>query len=177
MSPIFSSAGGLNARTRATRFSGSRKRTPGVAANTRPFRSYVPSPGSNSSATAISSPGRTIFGSIRSIDSFKSHGVEPSVFIPSPLQIGRGRRQSGGDPQDPVPASEVDRGPTVDIALRIGEVTNLGRDSGRRQILLRRRHRAGEPVERLQDSLKPDFLRRLTPSSGVLTPRPTPTCA
>src|SRR3989449_2880761 len=57
MSPTLSSAGGLNARTRATRFSGSSTRTPGVAANTRPFRSYVPSPGSNSSATAISSPG------------------------------------------------------------------------------------------------------------------------
>src|SRR5438309_11889852 len=40
------------------------------AANTRPFRSYVPSPGSNSSATAISSPGRTIFGSIRSVHPF-----------------------------------------------------------------------------------------------------------
>ena len=88
-----------------------------------------------------------------------------------------GTEEFRGDRQDPVPASEVDRGPTVDIALRIGEVTNLGRDSGRRQILLRRRHRAGEPVERLQDSLKPDLLRRLTPSSGVLTPRPTPTCA
>src|SRR6266568_864439 len=64
MSPTRSSAGGLKLRTRATRFDGSSSRTPGVAANTRPFRSYVPSPGSNSSATAISSPGRTIFRSI-----------------------------------------------------------------------------------------------------------------
>src|SRR5438552_1315369 len=64
MSPTLSSAGGLKLRTRATRFDGSSSRTPGVAANTRPFRSYVPSPGSNSSATAISSPGRTIFRSI-----------------------------------------------------------------------------------------------------------------
>src|SRR5438445_1065943 len=75
MSPTLSSAGGLNARTRATRFSESRTRTPGVAAKTSPFRSYVPSPGSNSSATAISSPGRTIFASIWCSDSFGSDGV------------------------------------------------------------------------------------------------------
>src|SRR6266568_804791 len=64
MSPTRSSAGGLKARTRATRFAGSSSRTPGVAANTRPLASYVPSPGSNSSATAISSPGRTILRSV-----------------------------------------------------------------------------------------------------------------
>src|SRR3989449_8591510 len=75
MSPTLSSAGGLNARTRATRFSESRTRTPGVAAKTSPFRSYVPSPGSNSSATAISSPGRTIFASIWCSASFGSDGV------------------------------------------------------------------------------------------------------
>src|SRR3989442_1999883 len=75
MSPTLSSAGGLNARTRATRFSESRTRTPGVAAKTSPFRSYVPSPGSNSSATAISSQGRTIFASIWCSDSFGSDGV------------------------------------------------------------------------------------------------------
>src|SRR5207245_413412 len=50
MSPTLSSAGGLNARTRATRFSGSKTRTPGVAAKTSPLRSYVHSPGSNSAA-------------------------------------------------------------------------------------------------------------------------------
>src|SRR3990170_8793112 len=64
MSPTWSSAGGLNGRTRATRFAASRSNTPGVDANTSPFRSYVPSPGSNSSATAIWSPGRTIFRSM-----------------------------------------------------------------------------------------------------------------
>src|SRR3990172_6143238 len=76
MSPTFSSAGGLNARTRATRFSGLSSSTPGVDAYTRPFRSYVPSPGSNSSATAISSPGRTIFAS-RSLRSFGPHEHGP----------------------------------------------------------------------------------------------------
>src|SRR6266705_3493996 len=74
MSPTRSSAGGLKARTRATRFAGSSSSTPGVAANTRPFRSYVPSPGSNSSATAISSPGRTI---LRSIGIRSTYWVRP----------------------------------------------------------------------------------------------------
>src|SRR5574340_274270 len=64
MSPGWSSAGGLKGRTRATRLVSSRCSTPGVDANTSPFFSYVPSPGSNSSATAIWSPGRTIFGSM-----------------------------------------------------------------------------------------------------------------
>src|SRR5574337_1405112 len=64
MSPGWSSAGGLKGRTRATRLVSSRCSTPGVDANTSPFFSYVPSPGSNSSATAIWSPGRTIFVSM-----------------------------------------------------------------------------------------------------------------
>src|SRR6266511_2375368 len=147
MSPTRSSAGGLKARTRATRFAGSSSRTPGVAANTRPFASYVPSPGSNSSATAISSPGRTILRSIgiRSTLGFArktSRRIYPFATSTRNSTTSMRRSSSRWNSTVRVPGLCPERRVHEDGVERVADAGDLGEppfglDADRRGVLLR----------------------------------------
>src|SRR6266705_4917130 len=64
-----------------------------------------------------------------------------------------------GDREHTVPASEVHHGPTLDVASRVSEVCDLGRDSRGSRILLCGRRRMGQRIEGFQDSLELDLLR------------------
>src|SRR5437870_12065680 len=78
-----------------------------------------------------------------------------------------------GDREHTVPASEVHDRPTLDVAFRVSEVGDFGRDSRGRRILLRGRRRIPQRIEGLQGPPALSLLRRRTSRSGLPTPPPS----
>src|SRR3990172_5090298 len=146
MSPTWSSATGLKGFTRATRAFGSIVRTPGMEAKMTPSRSYVPSPASNSSATATWSPGRTILGGSMPMPRCAARdGERPCLFIPS---LGLDAQEE--DPLD-VPAVEGERPSEGERVLKPVRDGGPGRPDPAQDERLRLR-----VVERVHDPTEPE---------------------